>query len=702
MGDAGRAADAALSRRRSRVWFSVGAAAMLLAALTIVDGGSRAGADDLGDSFLEVYDLGHPQAYVYGEPIEIAGAVHDVSGSCITFPRDCDVPTGVVYLTRDGGQTSFAQSSLYPYDDSDDFSIWKIDLNLVPPGSYPFEAVYTGDFIGSTADAPIEVVKDSCRVTLTQSSRGSQPGEAVTFTAELAGSLTRRVGLPVTFTDPGGTLGTVNTDSSGFASVTTSGLPQGTSTITASFGGDQFYNGCTSSVDHIVATDLPPIVDGESVVTDYQTPVTYSPMANDFDPEGGPIRIEFLDSPENGDLNDVAGSDTEFTYVPNDGFVGEDSISYIVYDQIGQSSAIVKTNFIVGCTPFASNDLYSTAKRTALVVPDPGVRTNDQGCDQPIEFHQPAHGTVTTDGNVGGFTYTPNDSFVGRDTFTYDYVGDLTSTGTVKIDVQVPDPPPTSSTTTSSTSTTSSTVPPTSSTTSSTTTSTTVPPTSSSTSTTLPVTLPPTTTTPPTTGVAYLRSVFADVFGRAPDDAGLAYWADRLAHSDEHSVVTALLNSPEGRRTLVARTYQQLLHRSPTSGELAIWMPRVGTQAGLDALRVALVGSTEAWTQAGRTPDGFLDLVYPRVLGRAPDAGGRAFFDAQLAGGAPRSTVGASILGSTEADRHTVIVTYQRLLGRAPSRVDLTSWVAALRSGTPEQALVATLLSSSEYTGDGA
>ncbi len=72
--------------------------------------------------------------------------------------------------------------------------------------------------------------------------------------------------------------------------------------------------------------------------------------------------------------------------------------------------------------PIATNDSYSTTQATPLIIPSPGVLTNDvDGGGDPLTavlIQTPAHGTVDLSSS-GAFTYTSNAPFFGTDSFTY-------------------------------------------------------------------------------------------------------------------------------------------------------------------------------------------------------------------------------------------------------------------------------------------
>ncbi|MCE7980699.1 MAG: tandem-95 repeat protein [Caldilinea sp. CFX5] len=75
-----------------------------------------------------------------------------------------------------------------------------------------------------------------------------------------------------------------------------------------------------------------------------------------------------------------------------------------------------------GTAPAATNDTYEGNANTPLVIPAPGVLTNDKSPNNTplsaILVAAPLHGTLTLNPN-GAFVYTPITGFSGTDTFTY-------------------------------------------------------------------------------------------------------------------------------------------------------------------------------------------------------------------------------------------------------------------------------------------
>jgi hypothetical protein len=163
---------------------------------------------------------------VFGQSVTFTATVTPTSGS--------GTPTGTVTFsdggvsigsgTLSGGTTTFATSGL-------------------AVGNHTMTASYSGDsnFNSSTSSALTQTVnKDASTTVVTSSPNPSSLGQAVTFTATVTANAPGS-GTPtgnVTFTVGTRTLATVTLNSSGHASFTTSGAPNGTSTLTAHYNGD--------------------------------------------------------------------------------------------------------------------------------------------------------------------------------------------------------------------------------------------------------------------------------------------------------------------------------------------------------------------------------------------------------------------------------------------------------------------------------
>ncbi len=164
---------------------------------------------------------------------------------------------------------------------------------------------------------------------------------------------------------------------------------------------------------------------------------------------------------QGGSLSLSAGG--AFTYTPATAFSGTDTFRYVIRNATGSASATV-TIAVRGIVATAVNDSYATAPESALIVPAPGVLTNDTLAGGRIASFGPRTGNEQTAvpgdaataqggtiglGQDGGFTYIPPPStddgygnvrpFVGVDSFVYIIQRDsVFSTGLVNVTVDVP------------------------------------------------------------------------------------------------------------------------------------------------------------------------------------------------------------------------------------------------------------------------
>jgi hypothetical protein len=145
-------------------------------------------------------------------------------------------------------------------------------------------------------------------------------------------------------------------------------------------------------------------------------------LANDTDSDGLPLTAVEVTGPAHGTL--TLNSDGSFTYVPADGYTGEDSFTYEDNDGNTDSNvATVTIHIEPEVFDTAYNDSYSTIENQKLEVDaSEGVLANDtDSAGLTLEAERvtgPAHGTLKLNPD-GSFSYEPDGGFLGTDTFTY-------------------------------------------------------------------------------------------------------------------------------------------------------------------------------------------------------------------------------------------------------------------------------------------
>lgn len=204
----------------------------------------------------------------------------------------------------------------------------------------------------------------------------------------------------------------------------------------------------------------------------------------------------------------------------------------------------------------------------------------------------------------------------------------------------------------------------------------------------------------PTTATtrSYVKIVYADLFNRDPDPAGLQTWTDALTTGMPRvSVANSITASPEYRSGLIRGAYLEFLAREPEPSGLASWLAQMNIGMTIQSMEGGFLASQEYYEQSGSTDDGWVSRLYQHVLARSASADEIAYWTGQLAAGQSRQDVAMGFLLSTE--RLTTVVNgyYQHLLGRGLDPSGQQSWVGAIQAGARTEGIIGSIVSSAEY-----
>lgn len=170
----------------------------------------------------------------------------------------------------------------------------------------------------------------------------------------------------------------------------------------------------------------PPVAVDDEYETLVDQPVTIEILDNDFDPDGDDIEVVFIDEPNNGNL--IPLDDGAFIYVPDTGFVGVDSFTYVICDDDVVplcDTATVYINVLGNNPPVIVNENgipVDTVYATTLVdtpFDDCILTTDIDGDNITIDILQAGNNGMIEFTNDSCFVYTPNDGFVGTDTLVF-------------------------------------------------------------------------------------------------------------------------------------------------------------------------------------------------------------------------------------------------------------------------------------------
>jgi hypothetical protein len=195
----------------------------------------------------------------------------------------------------------------------------------------------------------------------------------------------------------------------------------------------------------------------------------------------------------------------------------------------------------------------------------------------------------------------------------------------------------------------------------------------------------------------WIASLYRDLLGRRFDDAGLDFWVrQRFGAASPEGIARGFCYSNEFSESLARQLYFSLLDRGPDPGGLAFWTSLLRNGTSRQAVMTGFLQSAE-YLSNNPIPNMFVTSLYQRLLGRAPDPGGFAFWVQQLNQGATPGDVARGFLFSEEFARNLSREQYQRFLRRAPDPSGWQFWTDRIRSGLAHQDLMVGFLASTEY-----
>jgi predicted outer membrane repeat protein len=126
------------------------------------------------------------------------------------------------------------------------------------------------------------------------------------------------------------------------------------------------------------------------------------------------------------------------------------------------------------------------------------------------------------------------------------------------------------------------------------------------------------------TGENWVRGMYHDLLGRAPDAAGLNAWLTQLRQGVSPAAIAlgfAASAEREGQR--VAEDYQRYLGRAPAAAEVSLWVDLFVNQGARNEQVIGgFVGSPEYFQRHYGNARDWLFSAYQDILGRPPEAAG--------------------------------------------------------------------------------
>lgn len=173
-----------------------------------------------------------------------------------------------------------------------------------------------------------------------------------------------------------------------------------------------------------------------------------------------------------------------------------------------------------------------------------------------------------------------------------------------------------------------------------------------------------------------ISALYKNILGREGEGSETAYWVERIEGGVESvaDVVSAFTASAEAQANVapIVDLYFSAFGRAPDVEGLNYWVAAKSNGTSLSDIAKAFTQSSEFSQHATSTDTAFVTALYQNALGRAPDAQGLAYWNAQLASGMTRDQLLSSITASPESHSTTgiktqVVLTWNGLLGRMPT-----------------------------------
>lgn len=195
----------------------------------------------------------------------------------------------------------------------------------------------------------------------------------------------------------------------------------------------------------------------------------------------------------------------------------------------------------------------------------------------------------------------------------------------------------------------------------------------------------------------FVGSAYEFLLNRAPDP-GAAFWVDGLNSGTltPASAVLGIEGSEEYIQDQVDAMYLRYLNRAADPQGQQHWVGVVQAGGTFEQVAAGLASSEEYYVLRGGTNQGFVTGLYADVLNRSASTAELAVWETALDSGASRAGVAVAFLTSQEYRTDLVQNDYTTFLHRAADADGLAHWVNALNAGATDQQVVAAIFGSPE------
>jgi hypothetical protein len=194
----------------------------------------------------------------------------------------------------------------------------------------------------------------------------------------------------------------------------------------------------------------------------------------------------------------------------------------------------------------------------------------------------------------------------------------------------------------------------------------------------------------------WLGNLYQALLGRDFGPAERQYYVNaHAAGVSRDDIVQGFLNSPERRGNIVADWYARYLGRALDAGGRAYWLS-VWAQSSAESVEAGILGSGEYFQRVGGTNAAWVDAMYAQVLGRTGGAAEKQFW-VDRAQSSQRPLLSQQFVNSDEHRLLGIGSWYRNYLGRTAETAGAQFWLQKQKTGLKPERIQSSILTSLEF-----
>jgi hypothetical protein len=194
---------------------------------------------------------------------------------------------------------------------------------------------------------------------------------------------------------------------------------------------------------------------------------------------------------------------------------------------------------------------------------------------------------------------------------------------------------------------------------------------------------------------AHLYAVHRTFLRRRPTPAEYSHWMWRARSEGLTATTLEMARSEAYAGLIITDLFQRVLGRAPDAEGMAYWLDVLAGGTSVETVGVYFYGSAEYYSSYA-TPEDYVASLYEDLLHRDPEPNGLRYWAGQIRAGMPPAGVAHGFYASIESRRDRVTRLYRSILGRDPDAAGREYWAERL-AYTDDIVLAVDLAMTTEY-----